>query len=141
MRENRLRNLWREDKAVVNGWFAIPSTFSAETMAHQGWDSLTIDMQHGVIDYQMAVNMLHGGVHDAHGADGAGALARSRHHHEVLDAGAYAVICPMVNSRAEAEKLVVRYCAIRRGAAAASARSARCSMAAPTIRPSTPTTR
>ncbi|HVR67059.1 MAG TPA: 2,4-dihydroxyhept-2-ene-1,7-dioic acid aldolase, partial [Verrucomicrobiae bacterium] len=58
MRENRIRNLWREDKAVVNGWLAIPSTFSAETMAHQGWDSLTIDMQHGVVDYQMAVNML-----------------------------------------------------------------------------------
>ena len=58
MRENRLRTLWREDKAAVNGWLAVPNSFSAEVMAHQGWDSLTIDMQHGVIDYQAMVGML-----------------------------------------------------------------------------------
>ena len=38
MRENRLRQLWAEDKAAVNGWLAIPNSFSAEVMAHQGWD-------------------------------------------------------------------------------------------------------
>jgi len=111
MRENRIRNLWREDKAVVNGWLAIPSTFSAETMAHQGWDSLTIDMQHGVVDYQMAVNMLTA-ISTTNTVPmvrvpwlDPGIIMKS------LDAGAYAVICPMINSRAEAEKLVscVRY--------------------------------
>jgi 4-hydroxy-2-oxoheptanedioate aldolase len=111
MRENRIHNLWREDKAVVNGWLAIPSTFSAETMAHQGWDSLTIDMQHGVVDYQMAVNMLTA-VSTTNTVPmvrvpwlDPGIIMKS------LDAGAYAVICPMINSRAEAEKLVsyVRY--------------------------------
>ncbi len=50
MRENRLRTLWREDKTAVNGWLAVPNSFSAEVMAHQGWDTLTIDMQHGLID-------------------------------------------------------------------------------------------
>ena len=58
MRENRLRTLWREDKAAVNGWLAVPNSFSAEVMAHQGWDTLTIDMQHGVIDYAAMVTML-----------------------------------------------------------------------------------
>ena len=58
MRENRLRTLWQADQSAVNGWLAIPSAFSAEVMAHQGWDSLTIDMQHGVIDYQAMVGML-----------------------------------------------------------------------------------
>ena len=58
MRENRIRTIWKNGGAVINGWLAIPSTFSAETMAHQGWDSLTIDLQHGVVDYQAAVNML-----------------------------------------------------------------------------------
>jgi 4-hydroxy-2-oxoheptanedioate aldolase len=43
---------------VVNGWLTIPNVFSAETMAHAGWNSLTIDMQHGVVDYQAAVAML-----------------------------------------------------------------------------------
>ena len=39
----------KEGKPVINGWCAIPSTASVEAMAHQGWDSLSIDMQHGVV--------------------------------------------------------------------------------------------
>ena len=58
MRENRLRTMWAADQAVVNGWLAIPNSFSTEMMAHQGWDSLTIDLQHGVIDYGQMVGML-----------------------------------------------------------------------------------
>ena len=58
MRENRLKTIWQRGEAVVNGWLAIPSAFSAEVMAHQGFDSLTVDMQHGVVDYQVAVTML-----------------------------------------------------------------------------------
>jgi 4-hydroxy-2-oxoheptanedioate aldolase len=30
---------------------AIPSGFSAEVMAQCGWDSVTVDRQHGVRDY------------------------------------------------------------------------------------------
>ena len=58
MRENTLRKIWARGEAVVNGWLAIPSAFSAEVMAHQGFDSLVVDMQHGVVDYQVAVTML-----------------------------------------------------------------------------------
>ena len=60
MRENTLKKIWARGDAVVNGWLSIPSGFSAEVMAHQGFDSLTIDMQHGVVDYQVAVSMLQG---------------------------------------------------------------------------------
>ena len=58
MRENTLKAIWRRGEAAVNGWLSIPSVFSAEVMAHQGFDSLTVDMQHGVVDYQVAVTML-----------------------------------------------------------------------------------
>ena len=58
MRENTLKKIWARGEAVVNGWLSIPSAFSAEVMAHQGFDSLTVDMQHGVVDYQVAVTML-----------------------------------------------------------------------------------
>ena len=58
MRENRLRTLWQADQAAINGWLTIPNSFSAEVMAHQGWDTLTIDLQHGVIDYAQMVTML-----------------------------------------------------------------------------------
>jgi len=60
LRANRLREIWKKGEAVVNGWLSIPSAFSAEVMSHQGFDSLTIDMQHGVVDYQVAVTMLQG---------------------------------------------------------------------------------
>ena len=106
MRENRLRTLWKADQAAVNGWLAIPNAFAAEVMAHQGWDTLTIDMQHGVIDYAQMVQML-----QAISTTPAvpvvrvpwlepGILMKS------LDAGAYGVICPMINTREDAQKFV-----------------------------------
>jgi 4-hydroxy-2-oxoheptanedioate aldolase len=106
MRENRLRRIWRDGGAVVNGWLAIPSAFSAETMAHQGWDSLTIDLQHGVVDYQMAATML-----AAISTTDVMPLVRVPWLDpgiimKVLDAGAYGVICPMVSTREDAERLV-----------------------------------
>ena len=58
MRANTLRSIWQAGGAAVNGWLAIPNSFSAETMAHQGWDALTIDLQHGVVDYPAMVTML-----------------------------------------------------------------------------------
>lgn len=106
MRENRLRTLWAADKTAVNGWLAIPDSFSAEVMAHQGWDTLTIDLQHGVVDYAAMLGMLQA----ISTTDTVpivrvpwlepGIIMKS------LDAGAYGVICPMINSRDEAARLV-----------------------------------
>lgn len=106
MRENRIRSIWKAGGAVVNGWLAIPSAFSAETMAHQGWDSLTVDLQHGVVDYPAAVNMF-----TAISTTDTVPVVRVPWNEpgilgKVLDAGAYGVICPMVNTREDAEHLV-----------------------------------
>lgn len=106
MRENRLRTIWQRGEAVVNGWLAIPSAFSAEVMAHQGFDSLTVDMQHGVVDYQVAVTML-----QAMATTSVVPLARVPWNDparlmKILDAGVYGVICPMINTREQAEALV-----------------------------------
>ena len=106
MRANRLRTLWNSGGAAVNGWLAIPNSFATETMAHQGWDTLTVDMQHGVNDYQAMVTMLQAiSTTDTVPVVRVpwlepGILMKS------LDAGAYAVICPMVNTREDAQKLV-----------------------------------
>jgi len=106
MRENAIRRIWKSGGAVVNGWCAIPSAFAAETMAHQPWDSLTIDLQHGVVDYQTAVTML-----QAISTTAVPPMMRVPWLDpgiimKCLDAGAFGVICPMVNSRVDAEKLV-----------------------------------
>ena len=58
MRKNKLKELFKAGKPIINSWLAVPSSFSAEVMANQGWDSLTIDMQHGLVDYPNAVKML-----------------------------------------------------------------------------------
>jgi 4-hydroxy-2-oxoheptanedioate aldolase len=106
MRDNQLRKTWQAGGAVVNGWLAIPNSFSAETMAHQGWDSLTIDLQHGVVDYQAMVTML-----QAISTTATVPVVRVPWLEpgilmKTLDAGAYAVICPMVSTREDAQKLV-----------------------------------
>ena len=106
MRDNRLRTLWNADAPAVNGWLAIANSFSAEVMAHQGWDSLTIDLQHGVVDYQAMVGML-----QAISTTDTVPVVRVPWLEpgilmKALDAGAYGVICPMVNSREDAQRLV-----------------------------------
>jgi 4-hydroxy-2-oxoheptanedioate aldolase len=106
MRPNRLKETWRAGGAVINGWLAIPNSFAAETMAHQGWDSLTIDLQHGVNDYMTAIGML-----QAIATTNTVPMARVPWLEEgilmkMLDAGCYGLICPMVNSAADAERFV-----------------------------------
>ncbi|MGE0673920.1 MAG: HpcH/HpaI aldolase/citrate lyase family protein [Methylibium sp.] len=106
MRPNRLREIWKSGGAALNGWLAIPNSFSAETMAHQGWDALTIDLQHGVVDYQAMVPML-----QALSTTATVPVVRVPWLEpgilmKTLDAGAYGVICPMVNTREDAQKLV-----------------------------------
>ena len=106
MRKNKLKELFKTGKPIINSWFSIPSSFSAESMAQQSWDSLTIDMQHGLIDYSSAVSML-----QAISTTNITPMARVNWNEpgqimKILDAGCYGVICPMVSNRKEAEKFV-----------------------------------
>jgi 4-hydroxy-2-oxoheptanedioate aldolase len=106
MRPNALKRLWADGGAAVNGWLAIPSSFAAESMAHQGWDSLTVDLQHGINDYATAVPML-----QAISTTAVTPLARVPWLEEgicmkMLDAGCYGLICPMIENAADAARFV-----------------------------------
>lgn len=106
MRKNTLKEIWAGGGAVLNGWCSIPSSFSAEIMAHQGFDSITIDMQHGLVDYQVAVTML-----QAISTTSVIPLTRVPWNNparlmKALDAGSYGVICPMINTPEDAQALV-----------------------------------
>jgi len=106
MRENKLRTIWKQGGCVINGWLSVPSSFSAEVMAHTGWDSLCIDTQHGMIDFQTAFSMM-----QAISTTGVTPIVRVPWNEpaaimKCLDAGAFGVICPMINTRADAERLV-----------------------------------
>ncbi len=106
---NKVKEAWKAGKAVVNGWLAIPSAFSAEMYSQAGWDSVTVDMQHGVQDYLSCIACFQG--MQPHGVtpmvrvpwNEPGIIGK------VLDAGAYGVICPMVNTAEQARNLVA-YC-------------------------------
>jgi 4-hydroxy-2-oxoheptanedioate aldolase len=106
MRANLLSEAWAEGRRTANGWLSIPSSFAAEVMAHQGWDRLTIDLQHGVVDYQAAVAML-----QAISTTVTVPIVRVPWLDpgivmKMLDAGSYGVICPMINDHNEAETFV-----------------------------------
>jgi 4-hydroxy-2-oxoheptanedioate aldolase len=106
MKNHKLIKAWENSQTTLNGWLAIPEGFSAEIMANTGFDSLTIDMQHGVNDYLKTVEMLR-----AINTTDTTAMVRvpwldPSHIMKILDAGVNGIICPMINNKKEAEKLV-----------------------------------
>ncbi|WP_458097519.1 HpcH/HpaI aldolase family protein [Roseomonas sp. WA12] len=107
---NKLKDAWRSGQKTVNGWLAIPTAFTAEVMAGLGYDSLTVDLQHGLQDYQSAVACFQG-LSAQEGASRPVAMARIPWNEpgiigKLLDAGAQGLICPMVNTREQAEAFV-----------------------------------
>lgn len=103
---NRLKALWAKGRPAINGWLSIGNPFTAEIMAAQGYDSLTIDAQHGALDYAAALPML-----QAVRASGVVPMVRVPWCEpgvimKMLDAGAYGIICPMVNTAAQAADFV-----------------------------------
>jgi len=102
---NKLKARLKSGKACVNAWLAIPSGFSAEVMAQCGFDSVTVDMQHGVQDYMSMIQCF-----QAMDKCPITPLVRIPWNEpgiigKVLDGGAWGVICPMVNTPAEAKAL------------------------------------
>jgi 4-hydroxy-2-oxoheptanedioate aldolase len=106
MEPTRLKTIWREGGCALNCWLTAPSSVQAELLASLGFDSFVLDLQHGDIDYREAVGIL-----TAVAPSGATALVRLPSSDpatigRLLDAGAFGVICPMVNSRDAAESFV-----------------------------------
>lgn len=103
---NKLKDIWAAGRPAINGWLSIGNPFTAEIMAAQGYDAITIDMQHGALDYSAALPML-----QAMRASGVVPMARVPWREpgivmKALDAGAMGIICPMINSAAEAAEFV-----------------------------------
>jgi 4-hydroxy-2-oxoheptanedioate aldolase len=103
---NKLKQIWASGGVALNGWLHIPSGFSAELVAKAGWDSVTVDLQHGVQDYMSLVHCF-----QAMQAHPIVPLARVPSNEpgiigKVMDAGAYGVICPMVNTAEQARAFI-----------------------------------
>lgn len=106
MRENSLRAVWSQGGVALGGWLTLPSSMSAEIMANAGFDWVCVDMQHGMIGYADMVRMLQG----ISSTDTVPLVRVPRNEPGIigrcLDAGAWGVVVPMVNSQQEAEAAV-----------------------------------
>jgi len=106
MRSNTLKSIWEEGRAANNFWLCLPSALGAEIAAHQGWDSIIIDMQHGQVGYEAMCAMLL-----AVSTTGTVPLVRIPWHEpgdvmRALDAGAYGELCPSVETVEECRRFV-----------------------------------
>jgi 4-hydroxy-2-oxoheptanedioate aldolase len=100
---NKVKQILAAGKVVMNGWLIIPSGFSAEMMAQCGYDSITVDLQHGVQDHLTMVQCF-----QAMQAHPVTPMVRVTWNEpgnlgKALDLGAMGIICPMINSRQDAE--------------------------------------
>lgn len=102
----QLKQRWSRGETTTNGWLVVPQPFVAEIASRAGFDSLCIDMQHGLVDYGALVGLL-----QATTTTSVPALVRVPWNEpsilmRVLDMGAAGVIVPMVETADEAERAV-----------------------------------
>lgn len=106
MRTNTVKRLLREGKPTIGTWISLGHILATRYLARAGFDWLTVDMEHGAIDWELATNLF-GTIADAGGVPLVRVPCGSHDHiKRALDGGAYGIVVPMVMSRAEAEVAV-----------------------------------
>lgn len=101
-----LKQKLKNNQLTLGSWLTIGHQSVVEIMATGGFEWLTIDLEHSVIDLGLAQNLI--GHIQANGMD---ALARVSKNEEVvikriMDAGATGVIVPTVKNKSEAQQAV-----------------------------------
>src|SRR5437879_13050474 len=115
MRTNRVKQLLRAGEPALGTFMALGSTLGAEQLAQLGFDWLVIDQEHGAIDATLTQSLL-----QAISTTETVPLVRVPSNgvdwiKRALDAGAYELVLPMVNDRADAPAAVraTRYSPLR----------------------------
>ncbi|MCP5267334.1 MAG: 2,4-dihydroxyhept-2-ene-1,7-dioic acid aldolase [Burkholderiaceae bacterium] len=106
MRPNTLIDMFKAGRPSLVGWMSIAHPYAAEMMGHAGYDAVCVDLQHGPFYLDAAVPTL-----QALSSTPALAIARCSANNffeinKLLDAGAYGIICPMIDSVGDAERFV-----------------------------------
>jgi len=106
VRPNKIKQMWCAGQYVTMGWLSISHGFTAEVMARQGFDTLCIDMQHGMTEMNDVWPML-----QAISQTDTVPVVRVPWNDpatimKALDLGAYGIIVPLVNTAAEAAQAV-----------------------------------
>lgn len=106
MKSNPVRAKLQKGESSVGTWLTLPDPIVAQLMAKTGFDWLTVELEHTPTSFETAAQMF-----AIVAASGCVPLARipwntGENIKRVLDTGAWGIVVPMVNSRAEAEAVV-----------------------------------
>ncbi|MGZ6022891.1 MAG: HpcH/HpaI aldolase family protein, partial [Rhizomicrobium sp.] len=53
-----LKKRWSKGDVTLGAWCMIPSSLTAEALGKAGFDWVLIDMQHGCMSYELALDMI-----------------------------------------------------------------------------------
>lgn len=106
MRPNTAKKKLAAGEATFGTWLSFGSMYATRVLARAGFDWLTVDLEHAPIDWNQAADLF-GAIADAGGIPLA-RVPRGDHDHikRVLDAGAYGIVVPMVNTVEEARAAI-----------------------------------
>ena len=106
MRANHVKRRLAAGEASIGTWLGLPAPEAAEYVAALGFDWLVVDTEHNAIDIRTLAQMFIAMAHSSVAPMVRIPWNSPEHFKRVLDAGAWGVVVPMVNSRAEAEQAV-----------------------------------
>lgn len=103
MKTNPVKQKLREGQPTFGTWLSLGDLYATRSLARMGFDWLTLDMEHSPIDWSQAAAIF-GCIADAGGVPLA-RVPKGNHDYikRVLDAGAWGIVCPMINTVEEAQ--------------------------------------
>ncbi len=106
MKKNFAREKLKRGEPAVGTWLVLPDVMATQLMARAGFDWLTVDLEHSPTNWETAAQMF-GAIAGAGGVPLCRVPWNSVENiKRALDNGAWGVVVPLVNSRAEAEAVV-----------------------------------
>jgi len=107
--KNNLLKILESNLPIINTWLSLPNSFVSEAFGKMGWDSITIDMQHGQNDYQSSIPMLQSLSNSSSVPMVRVPWSEPGIIMKMLDIGVMGIIAPMINNKEDCEKFV-SYC-------------------------------
>lgn len=103
MRTNPVKQKLRRGEPTFGTWLSLGDLYATRVLARLGFDWLTLDIEHSAIDWQQAT-MIFGAIADA-GCIPLARVPEGNHHFikRVLDAGAWGIVVPMVDTVEQAK--------------------------------------
>jgi 4-hydroxy-2-oxoheptanedioate aldolase len=106
MRGNHVRRRLAAGEPSIGTWLSLPSPEAAEYISKVGFDWLVADAEHNPMDIRTLAQMFAAMANSATAPMVRIPWNNPEHFKRVLDAGAWGVVVPMVNSKDEAERAV-----------------------------------